>query len=1010
MSDLLPSREVSSSIQNQIIGLVKRNRSLYLHCPDLSIRYLSLRFLSRIASVFYLVPGEHVESVGYFLDQWEEFSTSVDSVIYPRDFGKTHFNRELTVTSPEFLSNLMINQKEYNFTTAVVIDPELEKTPEVTQIFSLWKGNSGSKFRLVFFVNPDPTHDQIHPLIHYPHQVTIIYLSKEWALPEERHSSPRFYRKASDLIKKQYVRLDPEEGCCIVVFVANLDQELKLRSHLFSIEDYLLSTLTESPEELTKEIETRKFRPRVILTNHSADVRGLSDVSVVIDLMMEEFQNQVRYISKDKARQRLERINLSPGRCYRLITLERYRSLSERSSDPLSEHHHLPLLQSERHRQILQALIGRKSYRENLEYYQKLHLVTPEFSLTQKGLQGQRVPIKMSTWSLIWEWNQKGYPLLPIVITSGLLEISEPSYFQIRGETYRERTDHLTQCYQYFYGRDDIETFNRVYLDLIEDYAGFPKSDDPQGIKWLEDWARGKSLDYSVLRRINRTIERIYQELNYLGYRIAVQKFDPETISIQVAEVGSSVYPTATWDSSEDTWVDSKGNRYFFGDFHHHTLRVDSPKKILVLSDQEGEKGRHLKLVVNADPVKGTELVEIPNTNQIDRLITLRSNLIEGIGMKSYFDSSVSPELQENQRKNIQMLSERYQSFFDSNPPINNYTLIDQSFYTLKEGKEIDRSLEEEGKGDLVAEIKDDSPKLPHRSIQFVLDATVRWSNRGYYLTVLEYLSTLPSQSQIVIVGRFNPYLSRSFPEQEFHLLSSSGRSFQNLHYRGIYSSSKLEQLGKELDQYYLIINETWSLKDFTELDPTLKSQPPQGLWLRVDLDQTRADSVQFYSGKLFTIPFLEKESMEVAMVVTPPYQKREYNLTQYRDQLFYHNLIRRQWSYYVPLVNFPRRDNYIKPEREYQAFDQCYDCSRELDIHLTYLKSKYGSQPYDRKIELYQEFDRISFALKHRRSLYFGLHGRFNYLPIDRRREMYRRTEKGLKTSLPTPVGTSTK
>ena len=109
---------------------------------------------------------------------------------------------------------------------------------------------------------------------------------------------------------------------------------------------------------------------------------------------------------------------------------------------------------------------------------------------------------------------------------------------------------------------------------------------------------------------------------------------------------------------------------------------------------------------------------------------------------------------------------------------------------------------------------------------------------------------------------------------------------------------------------------------------------------------------------------------------------------------MFYHNLVNRQWRMYNPPVPFPSRDNLYKPERDFITHDRCYDCRRELEIHLNYLIRDNKKQAYDDKLESYDAIDELSLALRHRKSLYYKMHGMFTSFnrSMEHKRNQYRK------------------
>lgn len=946
-----------SIIRQKLIEIVKKNRETHIWTPDIKIRYLILKILSRLARTYYVVPSDHVDSISLFLDQWEDFGIKTESAVYPRDLNQS-VTSKLVITSEDYLLDLMTHSDNFKFAGILIFDNGFETSSKNMIINHIWRKYTDSKPRLVHFSPPNELNNNVHSLGHYSHRVMIVYT---------REDLENIYDKTAELILNRYISLT--RGCCIVVFVANIDQEIELRDRLIQIEDNILSVIT-SDDVTTKKEDNR---PKIIITNYSFDVRSLADVSIVIDLMMDEENHKIRYISKHKADERLKRVNMDNGICFRMISFNSYQQLLEVHHGYFEEYHQLLLLNS-----------GVKNFidisKPDVSLYQKLKLIKefnispsmktlPPNILTTLGQQASVLPIKPQTFSFVNSWKNSvdNGDIFPAIVISSLLEF---------GDTIVSRE----KRHQLYYGKDDVETFLNVYLDLLNEYKGIPSMEDYDSIVWVQKWSNERGFDYESIRRINLFIREIYQRFNSEGYSSKISPFLLQTTMKKMRELAGFSYPVAQYE--DGAYVGEDGTRYILNENQYHTIQKDQPDKIIILSST-GKKDLNIKLALSTENTTLIPILDIPNY-PISKLITKISDYAAGINFSDYIDLEIDAEDKIQtisiQRENEKKVSPKYELWLDETPPINKFTVKDGDLYTHQEVASINI------RTSFVDVIDSDSKELKFRSIDFILDATVTWEDRGNLLVIREYITkNVPNGDLILIVGNFNQYTSDSFPEINFVVYTDGYVKYSdNVKSRGTPYNVKNY---KSNIRPHLIINMDMSVEDIKSILDILDiktAMVPFG-----NLNEELLD----YEGIIKIVPFLDKQSTDAKLVIGTKIRKK-YESTKYKNQMFYHNLVNRQWNLYKPQIPFPSRNNLYKPERDYICHDRCYDCRRELGIHLDYLKRHNEKQAYDDKIETYDEIDRLSIFLRHRRSLYRGMHGMFTgiYKSMEYRREEYRK------------------
>ena len=985
--DLEEKRKITkfNLLRTNLLDLVYKNREFHSYVPDGRSRYLILKILAEVTPIFYITKNEHTTAIANFLNQWNDFGLEVESAIYPKDSVDKRFTARLVVASEDYIQQKLTNSKKLDFTQIIVFEEGIELTSEGRYIHQIWKNYTGNKPRLVYFSRPI-INRKIPGFFHRDIQTVIVYLNTNPPIDQ-------LFDRTSSLILKQYSTL--ERGCCILVFVSNIDQELELRDRLFQVNDYIISTISDGKLNTLPTTKT-SFRPHIIITNHEHDIRSLSDVSIVIDMMMEEHNNEIRYISKHKARLRLERVTMEGGRCYRMITFDSYLVLPEFYNKQIKGHHQLALMdRSKDHFRGLEIELGKETHKKLFEQYFKLGLIDNKKQITELGLRASKISINPKTFYFVDAWNQKGYKIFPAVIIAALLEMGKHDYFfPPNNSNYLSRVIHHNR-YEVYYGRDDISTYLNVYMDMLDNYGGFPNLSDVDDIVWLQNWADQRDLNYSALRKLTLDISRMLRDFNLIGYEFTLGSFNSERASNITREIVVETHTPVIWSKKKQFYEDTRGNKYIFGSDNYSTLQANEVENLIVLEYKINDRGetRYIILAMASEKTPPKIVPSPPNFSQMQSAMVTWSKFVSVIKPENYIDHGVGDEYIKNQDINTKFMGPKYEHLFDPTPPINTYTTRDGYIYTEDEIIAIESSLKSTDFSTQI-NIEPGSPELKSRSIELLDSAIVTWKQRGYLLLEKEYIVDMVKDNEsVVYIGYLNKFLFVKFPKIEFYEIP-------------IIENDELKNLGDVPKNSHLIISRGNDPSEYKKYIDLLK--PKSALFVfKPNLEKTK---YLHYPGVIKTVPFLDKESPETRIFVSEPHTKEliEYDTSKYLNQIYYHNLVHRQNLSYRPIVSFPGRENLKRPEKDYMARDTCYDCRREDSINDKYLERKYaGGQPYDKKLSIYSEIDELSFAIKHLRSLYYGMHGMFTDVNISERRKLYedyKRTQipKNRRTTAP--------
>lgn len=971
----------AQSLKDQILSIFKDGiKETHIHCPLVGFRYNILDIISRYGKVMYVVKSNQVKAITQFLEAWNEFKTDVDNAVYPEDISKRRFESPITITSEDFLLWLMSNTNDYTFTNVIIFEEGLEINEKSKGIYHLWRLHVEKKPTILFFSDPHESIKSIIPMSHYKHQVKVKYLSED--LPESL-----LYDKVALLILNNYkflVSRRGTKGCCIVVFIASIYQEIKIKERLSQIKDYVFSTLSDSPDILIKPITSAQFRAQIILTNTPYDVRSLSDVSVVIDLMTEEVNGTIRNISKYQATQRRRRVTVNGGVCYRMVSIKSFNSLPRVHTDVIRDTVILKIINKNVDEKDLRLLLG-GDFENKTKLYQDMGFLDPEeMKLTTLGLKASNVFLKPRNFRFLNEWNKHELPLFPAVLITSLMEIGDHRYFLSSDR----------DAYSQYYGKDDMETFLNVIMNMFNEYKGVPDK-TIESVSWVKEWSDLYNMDPKSFITIVSVINNTIRDLSYQGYEINTAPFDTKKALNYARDLIVNSHIVATLKKDKN-YIDTNGYKYIFGGILRHSLLQDFPKKIAILAytDTEVHKTRRALLVASTQKEVKVPILALLSYIDINKMIYIRSKLFKGVKPRDYIDDGdkvvrlISKKYIKSQINTADDISDPktnfgvvYGPWYSPESPITRYVIRDGDFYTSNEIVEIEAD-KDTFSSNLTNKI------LPSRPMDSILSATVEWRERSNMLLATDYITEYVSDGESVIyIGNFNDHLSEHFPMVKFIVYSPSrGQSRDRVDYRRMFDLKNILNIDSVRVH---IIHEGKNIRSTIEIIKQLK---PKGALVRFSPSKYQ-NKTDFFEGELTTIPFSSMDSNETAVIIKPPYNIVSYDLNEYRSRMYYHNLILRQWKRFSPTVPFPRRDNLQRPERDYLCFDECYDCRREIGIHQAFLERKYTQRTYDKKLGIYDEIDKLSISLKHNRSLYYGLHGTFTSFrySIDDRRAKYR-------------------
>lgn len=975
------SKSVIISFAKRLGYLLKSNRQVHLKVSKQITKYLILSILSKSHRVFYVVHPDHVIHIFRLFSSLKKLFTK--SIGYWVGDSKRNYKSNLIVLSEDKLLEQMEESDEYIFANVVVMDEGLEKTEMGHLIEVLWENTKKRSFKFIHLTS-DRSSQEVKVLDKYTPTVTIKYQN-------ENLRGDALVESISELVKRRYV--DLTHGCCIVVFVPNYEYAVELKSHLFQIQDFVIVTFKEDFESIVNVLDEGK--PKIIITNNTSDINSLSNVSLVIDSMLEEHNHLVRYISKHQAEKRCKRVTFSSGFCYRMLTMEKYNRLASYHIHNLFNFDNLMLwllmnvkgVRSEGLADMLNVDQGRIA--DKLNYFSKHNLYDPGRGVLRLGVVSSKMRLKSKSFKFLNNWNSDGLSLFPAILVAGLMEYGDHHYFKLPGKSYRGNHAHIDKNFSYYIGKNDVETFLNIYHDLLNYYRGFPKLEDKNSIMAVKEWAKQRKLDAESIISLTKIIRNIISDALKQNYEVKIGTFDVEKVGDLIKDYVVKTHSLVKWDERKKDYFgveDESDIRYVFDTHTFHTLKRDKPNQIVVLEyEVVKERLRLIKLAINNEKIVVVKKhINLIDMDEILENMSVGNVILSSITLDDYVNSVDGVDRLDIQKKNAKVMNSRYKEWFVSTPPFYGFSIdSDQDsgqVYTKEETKEIKKKVK------YGSELTGN--RIPLREVNQKLDVTVRWPERGKTLVKCEFLSNKKPKKVIIVgeksggdeSGKINSvdslddleYLSSEYPDVDFYVYSGGFvHTGDNVYFvdEKVDQENVLPHLGA-----HLIIT-TSKESEQKRLISMLK---PKSAIMFVDVLGSlgiSSKNFELFEGVWLTIPY-QKDSVAL---VTEGVETKKYKTIELKERLFYHNLITRQHKTFFGAI---RNEHHETPgESDDLAIDQCYDCRREVEV----LSGKGGVNDPKRVREKVNFLSRV--ISKNQQRLYEYPHGTYPTLEMEEKR-----------------------
>lgn len=904
-------------------------------------KYRILQILSSKHKIYYVIPSKSVISIARLLEILfrQKVGYHLDDEVFAEDSN-------LIVTDDTHLLKMISYEEPYTFAKVVVMDEGLELTEKGEVSYILWHASSKQKFKFLFFSSDHSASSfPVYSIDTASNSIDVIYTETDL-------KGDALLNQVAEQIILEYAVLS--RGCCIIVFIAGIEHQIGIKKRLYQLQMQTVSLLDLGYEGL--KVIKKDDRPKIILTDRETDVNALSDISVIIDLMLEERNGRYQYISKHRAQRRAKRINLAAGRCFRMISKKTYEQLHPYHFAEVIQQDYL-MLRLLQHglspNQIHHYLsIPLERVYERLELYRRMTLINKHNKLLFLGQQHLDMNVKAEVFNFINRWYKDEHSLFPAVVVAGLLEHGRPDYFQIDRSKNHHEIKRDVNRYQYYIEEDDLATYLKLYSDLMEDFRGLPDLTREKDVQFLMKWTEERQLDYEPIRKITNNINRLLQQLDQRKYSLSLGSFNQKKV-LALSKRYTRYTHTVVNRDKNSKYYDDRGNEYLFGDYHLNTLRQDLPASIIVLEYETAEnnpKKRYIKLAINNHASSKPKVpdVEPYSIDSIEKNIEIGLEVFSNLTLEDYIINPTPTKL-----KNAQLMAPKYQQWFSPTQPIFETVFINDEVYTKAENEQIKTNVGYKG---VLTE-----RGLPHRDISDVFDITLNWPERGYHLIEKEFLISYGDE-RVVYVGPlradFNILLDL-YPEMEFIVAASNAPLREH-----VINVGDIDLLDHSQYEGALLISHERDIQKNLDLITKLK---PQVALVPFELKS----DLKYYRGELVTVPFQPKGS-HLTYLRTDAKEMVDYKYQDYLDRIFYHNLIIRQWHQFDHAI-INKKDNKTAPNRQDEAVDKCYDCSREVHIHEEFLK-KYNKNFNTQMIR--DEINNLSTFLSGIRSLYKPPHG----------------------------------
>lgn len=465
--------------------------------------------------------------------------------------------------------------RDIDFANVLVVDEAHTGSMDISIILSLWIQAASNGVIVPFPIITSATPTTLPPqLICNPYiievrayPIDIQYLTKD--IPENDFDT--LYETTARKIIDYHKSIPINDGH-ILVFAAGSNEIDKIIEKLVSKGADPSMLILPAAGALSREELDKIYvdhgpgiRKIIISTNVAETSITIKDIIVVISTMYEKRQEasqngskrlKLHLISKDSAKQQAGRAGRTkPGICLRMCTEEKY--------DRLEEHRPPDIQRIPIHDVVIELWsvgLNPISVLQGASRDKILESVNLLFSsgmledtlgiikTTPSGTFAADLPISVQNASFLWQWIQNGYPLLPGIVLTILIDSYGPSYFWIprkeSGENKYQyenrRSAHKEQYFTKYRGYSDVESV----LNMWNDLANVTQGNFFRAKREIRDWARNNSINYQKIKEALQIFKQIYNifQRRYPQFSINIQPFTSQGVINAARPILSNVY------------------------------------------------------------------------------------------------------------------------------------------------------------------------------------------------------------------------------------------------------------------------------------------------------------------------------------------------------------------------------------------------------------------------------------------------------------------------------------
>lgn len=278
-------------------------------------------------------------------------------------------------------------------------------------------------------------------------------------------------------------------------------------------------------------------QPRQIIIATSTNDLAISDISVVIDTMIERraetsltggFRINNHHIAQATAQQRCELTGRTmSGLCYRMCTQDFYRRLPKVKPDEMFRVPIYPTIM-----ELLSVKLDPISVLTDVPKDQLLQTMSLLNQL-EPGKFVTEFPLGLRTGTVLWNWvkDERQLPLFPGIVIVSLIDCFGPSFFwypmrsknQTSAEYNLARQEHQDKFFTKFEGPSGVHTLVNLWNDLMTTTGGMeaPRMEVIQ-------WARDHRVNPKIFLEVKDIVQQCINAARHLGYEVEVGPFTTE--------------------------------------------------------------------------------------------------------------------------------------------------------------------------------------------------------------------------------------------------------------------------------------------------------------------------------------------------------------------------------------------------------------------------------------------------------------------------------------------------